>query len=116
MQTPAAAGANPHAQHGTAVGGTSSVAAVSRPGAETQHVDPAATLQLDPFDAPAPVSVSEAVKAAQSGGQVGHQARGSTQGGDRDLAIYACDAPRGDERRARPLSEVRHGAGEEKLT
>ena len=61
-----------HAQH-TMTGATtalSSAANAPLSNAAMGNVRPAATLQPDPFDAPAPVSVSEAAKAAQGGGHV----------------------------------------------
>lgn len=81
-QSPAA---DPHAAHRAAgAPGAPTVAAAPRSNSEMQRVRPAATLSGDAFDAPAPVSVSEAAKAAQGGGHEGHQARGITPGQDRE--------------------------------
>jgi len=39
---------------------------------DIRNVQPSATLRPDSFDAPSPISVNEAARAAQSGGHAGH--------------------------------------------
>jgi hypothetical protein len=67
--TPAAA----HAQHRMPQPAVQTVSAAPLSNAEMQRIRPAATLSGDAFDAPAPLSVSEAAKAAQGGSHEGHQ-------------------------------------------
>jgi len=66
---------DPHAQHqvGGATAAAPIVVAAPRSNADMRDVQPSATLQPDAFDAPAPISVSEAAKATQGGGHEGHQ-------------------------------------------
>ncbi|HVE70523.1 MAG TPA: heavy metal-binding domain-containing protein [Thermoanaerobaculia bacterium] len=71
-----------HGTTGTA--GAPVIASAPRSNTEMQRVQPSATLRRDAFDAPAPVAVSEAAKAAQGGGHEGHQTRGITPGQDRE--------------------------------
>ena len=92
-----AAGADPHAQHQMAGGPAAPpiVAAAPRTNAEMRSVTPASTLRPDAFDAPAPIAVSEAAKATQSGGgHEGHQMRGITPGQDRENAPTPMPATR----------------------
>ena len=82
---------DPHAQHraaaaGVAVGASSNV--------DIATVNPAATLQRDVLDTPAPVSVSEAAKAAHGGGHEGHDTRGITPGTDHENAPTPMPATR----------------------
>ncbi|HYC92006.1 MAG TPA: heavy metal-binding domain-containing protein [Thermoanaerobaculia bacterium] len=88
--------ADPHAQHGTA--GTAEApapASAPRSSADMKPVQPAITLRPDAFDAPSPISVAEAAKAARGGGHEGHQMRGITPGQDREnppaaATVYTC--------------------------
>lgn len=75
-------GSMPGMQHGAAA----AVRPVKPPtsNAEILAVQPASTLQGDPFDAPAPAAVSEAAKASQGGGHEGMEMRGITPGEDRE--------------------------------
>lgn len=57
-------------------------AAAPRTNAEMRSVRPAATLQPDVFDAPAPIAVAEAVKARHGTGHSGPETRGITPGED----------------------------------
>jgi hypothetical protein len=81
----APATADPHAQHRTGATAATPIAATApRSNAEIRGMQPSATLQPDAFDAPATVSVNEAVKARQGGGHEGHNMRGITPGEDRE--------------------------------
>jgi hypothetical protein len=72
--------ADPHAQHRqTQTAAAPVVQTAPTSNTEMQRVQPAATLQPDSFDAPAAVSMAEAAKALQGGGQAPATA-----------AIYAC--------------------------
>jgi hypothetical protein len=75
-----AAANDPHGQHPS---GTTAAAPIAEtaPGSKTEirSIQPTATLKADLFDAPAPISVSEAAKASQAGGHEGHVMRGVTR-------------------------------------
>jgi len=109
MQTPATAGANAnaHAQHGAAAPPTAAPAL--RSNADMQRAQPAATLRGDAFDAPAPVSVSEAAKAAQGGGHEGHGTRGITAGEDHENPPTPMPATRDGSRRPPAADHSQHG-------
>lgn len=69
--------ADPHAGHTmtttpAALPATTIPTGAPRTNAEMQRVQPASTLRSDAFDAPAPVSVSEAAKGKQGGAHQGH--------------------------------------------
>jgi len=64
---------DPHAQHRTAPAAAVATAPISN--REIAQTRPASTLQGDEFDAPVPVSVSEASKPAPSGGHGDHSTR-----------------------------------------
>jgi hypothetical protein len=98
---------DPHAQHGTA--GAPAIASAPRSNAEMQRVQPAATLRRDAFDAPAPVSVSEAAKATQGGGHEGHPMRGITPGQDRENPPTPMPATRDGSTPAAPPTPPHHG-------
>ncbi|HEY0157892.1 MAG TPA: heavy metal-binding domain-containing protein [Thermoanaerobaculia bacterium] len=110
MQTPAAAGANAHAQHGVAGTAVAAVAPPPRSNAEMQRMQPAATLRRDAFDAPASVSVSEAAKASQGGGHEGHGTRGITAGEDHENPPTPMPATRDGSNRAPAADHSQHGA------
>ena len=65
--------ADPHAQHRPAADAPAVVLTAPTGSNAMARVRPAATLRSDDFDAPAPVSVEEARKAAGSGEHKGHQ-------------------------------------------
>ena len=71
-----------HAGHTTSAGPASSTAAVSVGSTATGL--PPATLQRDVFDAPAPVSIAEAMKAVNGVSHEGHSVRGITPGTDEE--------------------------------
>jgi Heavy metal binding domain len=98
--------------HGTtATAGAPAIASAPRSNTEMQRVQPSVTLRRDAFDAPAPVSVSEAAKAAQGGGHEGHQARGITPGQDRENPPTPMPATRdGSTRTPAATDHSRHGA------
>jgi hypothetical protein len=64
------------------------VVSAPRSNAEMRGVQPASTLQPDAFDAPAPISVSEATKATQGGGH--HGAAPPAQAKPVAAVLYAC--------------------------
>lgn len=85
--TPTATAQMDHSQHGTAQTpgtATPAVAPAPRPNADMQRMQPAETLRGDAFDAPSPLSVAEAAKAAQGGAHEGHGTGGTP------AAVYAC--------------------------
>ena len=85
-QQPVQAAAAPaaHAGHGA----TPPAADVPTSSAEIARTRPAATLEPDDFDAPAPVSVEEARKAA-GGGSGAHEGHGAA-GGASEQTLYTC--------------------------
>jgi hypothetical protein len=60
------------------------VMAAPRSSSALQQLEPASTLRIDRFDAPAPVSVSEAEKAEAGGDHEGHDMRAMPPGADRE--------------------------------
>jgi Heavy metal binding domain len=112
-----------HAQHGAMQPGAASPAMTQHAGhgappatallpaprtnREMQKLRPGATLRPDAFDAPAPISVSEAAKAAE-GGHQGHDMRGITPGEDRENPPTPMPATR-DRTTTAPPDHSQHG-------
>lgn len=82
---------DPHAAHAHAAHATTVTVDAPRSSTEVQQVRPGFTLQPDAFDAPAPVSVSEAAKAAGSGGHGAHGEQHSAPTHTQPAAtVYTC--------------------------
>lgn len=82
---PPGAAADPHAHH--RMGGTTATpiaANAPRSNRAMRSVQPAATLQPDVFDAPAPIAVAEAIKAVHGGGDGGPETRSIVPGTDHE--------------------------------
>lgn len=77
-----------------------------------RSLDPAATLERDRFDAPAPEALAEAAK-ARAGDHEGHDTRGITPGQDEENPPTPMPAIRTRENSAAPPDHSQHGADEE---
>ncbi len=103
MQTPVS-GTNAHAQHGASGGAATRpniVAPAPRSNAEMGNVQPSSTLQPDAFDAPSPLAVAEAAKAA----------RGITPSEDRENPPTPIPATRdGSDQRTPATDHSQHGS------
>jgi hypothetical protein len=88
MHGSATSAADPHAGHAAGSGPGDTVAPpllrAPRSSDELLRLAPAATLRPDRLDTPAPISVSEAAKAAADAGHEGHGTRSMAPGADRE--------------------------------
>jgi hypothetical protein len=84
MQSSAVATTPSHAEHAVAEKPEARLAPAPVSSPQISNTQPGATLKADAFDAPAPASVAEAMKASQGGGHAGHETRGITPGTDHE--------------------------------